>query len=73
MRSVTRYLGLGPLVCVAMLGIGCDQGSKPPEQAAQPSDTPATSSERTETHPDQPTGVPQSGEVTQPVSPSSGQ
>ena len=46
------------------LGIAtsCDQGSSPSGPPTTPSGAAPTSSDKKETHPDQPTGQPQSGE-----------
>ncbi len=48
--------------CALTIGLllGCDQPAGPDRAGDQPSPT-ATSSEKKETHPDQPTGQPQSG------------
>lgn len=56
-----RYT-LGFLFGVLLLSASCDQGSKPAEKSTPPPNAAPTSSNLKETHPDQPTGLPQSGE-----------
>ncbi|MCC2643426.1 MAG: hypothetical protein K0S45_3839 [Nitrospira sp.] len=72
MRSMTCSLWLGSLVCSMALFAGCDQGAN---QSTKPAADPlgsSTSSDKKETHPDQPTGQPQTGEVVQPTGGSPG-
>ncbi len=64
MRLFSSTLAIMALPVLLSVSAGCDQGSKPSDRPAAPG---ATSSERGETHPQQPTGEPQSGEVTQPA------
>ncbi len=66
MRSNRFSFGLLWLVLAVSLVPACDQRPNPSEQPAKQSGSAGTSSDRGETHPDQPTGKPQSGEVTQP-------
>lgn len=62
-----RYLGMLALLLVALTGAtACDQH---PQPSQTPSNAAATSSDRKETHPAQPTGEPQSGEGKQVPSP----
>ena len=70
MRRMQHILALAPVLVLSCLTFGCDQGSKPSDQPAGKSA--ATSSERKETHPEQPTGKPQSGEVPSASVPPSG-
>jgi hypothetical protein len=58
----TELIGLGSVLVVLSVAMGCDQGPAQPNQPAGVNPA-ATSSERKETHPEQPTGKPQSGEV----------
>lgn len=57
-----QKIRLALLAGVLLATASCDQGSKPAEHQASPSDAASTSSNLKETHPDQPTGLPQSGE-----------
>jgi hypothetical protein len=59
MRLIVR---LGFLAGVLFLGASCDQGSKPTTSPATTPEAASTSSERKQTHPQQPTGQPQAGE-----------
>jgi hypothetical protein len=69
MRRIEYRLALWPVLALWTLAVGCDQG---PRQSNPPAsgNPAATSSERKETHPQQPTGMPQSGEVPSNVPPS---
>ncbi len=62
MRRIHHVFALGSAVFLWSLTAGCDQGTKQSNQPASGNPA-ATSSERKETHPEQPTGTPQSGEV----------
>ena len=57
-----QKIGLGFMAGVLLLTASCDQGSKPADHPTSPSNAAPTSSNLKETHPDQPTGLPQSGE-----------
>lgn len=72
MRSTTLTLGLLCLLLSLTLVTGCDQRPNPSEPPAKQSGSVGTSSDSKETHPEQPTGKPQSGEVTQPAGAPSG-
>jgi hypothetical protein len=65
MRGIELHVLLGSVLAASCMTAGCDQGTK---QSNQPTGAgQATSSDRKETHPEQPTGKPQSGEIPQPV------
>lgn len=70
MRRIQHILALAPVLALSCLTVACDQGSKPSDQPAR--NPAATSSERKETHPEQPTGKPQGGEVPSASVPPSG-
>lgn len=68
MRSIMFSFGLFSLLLSMAFVTACDQGTSQPNKPAAPqSGSSSTSSDRKETHPEQPTGKPQSGEVTQPA------
>ncbi len=71
MRRINHIFALGPILALWWLAAGCDQGSKQSNQPAG-GNPGATSSERGKTHPEQPTGKPQSGEFPSASPPPSG-
>jgi len=58
-----RYVGMLVLLLAGLTGAtACDQSPSPSPTPPNPSNAAPTSSERKETHPEQPTGQPHSGE-----------
>lgn len=59
---MSKRLIFASLVANLIMATSCDQGSPPSGSPTSPSGAAPTSSDKKETHPDQPTGQPQSGE-----------
>jgi hypothetical protein len=65
MRSIIVGFGLVAWLMLPLM-TGCDQRQNPSDQPDKQSGSTGTSSNRGETHPDQPTGQPQSADVPSP-------